>query len=149
MRMSDGSSDVCSSDLFDGEADLGQVGADVGRLALADEAESGTKGEIARMDERLAEAFVGRFELKRALTSARDVDIGADAELVRARPLRRQLRPQDNARALFAVLVAFLAVRRNGDSGERDEEQGGKLMAFGHAKSLLFRMKFPAVAFRS
>src|SRR3546814_4874190 len=61
---------------FDGEADLGQVGADVGRLALADEAESGTKGEIARMDERLAEAFVGRFELKRALTSARDVDIG-------------------------------------------------------------------------
>src|SRR3546814_14334991 len=42
---------------FDGEADLGQVGADVGRLALADEAESGTKGEIARMDERLAEAF--------------------------------------------------------------------------------------------
>src|SRR3546814_9621110 len=101
-----------------------------------------------RMDERLAEAFVGRFELKRALTSARDVDIGADAELVRARPLRRQLRPQDNARALFAVLVAFLAVRRNGDSGERDEEQGGKLMALGHAKSLLFRMKFPAVAFR-
>src|SRR3546814_16875038 len=112
MRMSDGSSDVCSSDLFDGEADLGQVGADVGRLALADEAESGTKGEIARMDERLAEAFVGRFELERALTSARDVDIGADAELVRTRPLWRQLRPEADARALFAVLAAFLRVGR-------------------------------------
>src|SRR3546814_9583386 len=55
---------------LDREADLGQVGPDVGRLALAAEAESGTKGEIARMDERLAEAFVGRFELKREIGRA-------------------------------------------------------------------------------
>jgi hypothetical protein len=71
---------------LDREADLGQVGADVGRLALADEAEGRAEGEIARMDERLAEAFVGRLIFERAFAGARDVDIGADAELVRARP---------------------------------------------------------------
>src|SRR3546814_495599 len=147
LRISDWSSDVCSSDLarFDDEPDLGQVGADVGRLALADEAESGAKGEIARMHERLAETFVGRFIFERAFAGARDVDIGADAEFVRTRPFWRQLRPEDDAGALFAVL----RVGRHRDHRERDDEQGGKLMAFGHAKSLLFRMKFPAAAFRS
>src|SRR3546814_2762000 len=80
LRISDWSSDVCSSDLarFDDEPDLGQVGADVGRLALADEAESGAKGEIARMHERLAETFVGRFIFERAFAGARDVDIRSD-----------------------------------------------------------------------
>ena len=106
---------------LDRETDLGQVGADVGRLALADEAQGGAESEIARMDERLAEAFVGGFELEFAVARARDVDIGADAELVRARPRRRELGAEDDARTLFAAFV-LLRLRRNG--GERSGEDG-------------------------
>ena len=71
---------------LDRQADLGQVGADIRRLALADEAEGGTESEIARTEQRRAEAFVGGFEREFAVAGTRNIDLGADTIFVGARP---------------------------------------------------------------